>query len=196
MKHELYQRYLEHRTAGRKREASDTIREFINSCEGPHDRDAWVRRLLDSEDCGPRIRHVVYSDLVFPTLIAGYDRGDSWSILWLARTVSNLYAASSLHAQVGYKSERQLLEQAYSIQPTNGLRQSLLDAYVAEFQYCQHEWPIGILYGTDGATEAECATLLLDIDYARSLDDGTHEAMFHEFEKRIDEYRKRIPGAE
>lgn len=196
MKPELYQRYLEHRTAGRKREANDTIRDFIASCEGADDRDAWVRMFLSSGEHGPRIRHEVYSDLVFPTLIAGYDRGDSWSIVWLARTASNLYAASSLHAQVGYKSERQLLKQAYAIEPTNALRQQLLNAYVAEFQYCQHEWPSGILYGTDSATEADCATLLLDIDYARGLDDGTHEAMFQEFRKRIVAHRERITGPE
>ena len=195
MKTELYQRYLAHRTAGRKRDASDTIREFVASCTGPQDRQEWVRQFLEDGGHEHRIRHEVYESLVFPVLLDGYVRRDFWSIYWLAKTASSLYAASSLHAQLEYKAERQLFREAFEIQPTGEVRRCLLEAYVAEFSYSQHEWPAGILYGTDGATLEECKEILRDIDFVRTLDDGSNEHFLKEYEERVHTYRERLTRA-
>lgn len=195
MKTELYQRYLAHRTAGRKRDASDTIREFVASCTGPQDRQEWVRQFLEDGGHEHRIRHEVYESLVFPVLLDGYVRRDFWSIYWLAKTASSLYAASSLHAQLEYKAERQLFREAFELQPTSEIRRCLLEAYLAEFSHCQHEWPAGILYGMDGATIDDCADLLQDVDFVRSLDDGANEHFLKEFEERVHTYRERLTRA-
>ncbi len=195
MKAELYQRYLEHRTAGRKRDASETIREFVASCKGPEEREAWVRQFLEQGGHEHRIRHEVYASLVFPVLLEGYGCGDFWSVYWLARTASNLYADSSLHAQVEYKAERQLFREAFEIHPSDDVRRALLQAYLAEFSYCQHEWPSGILAGSDGATLEDCADLLRDVEFARSLDDSASEPFLKEFEERVLAYRERLTRA-
>ena len=195
MKTELYQRYLEHRTAGRKRDASETIRDFVASCTGPRDREVWVQHFLEQSEHEHRIRHEVYASLVFPVLLEGYGRRDFWSVYWLARTASNLYADSSLHAQVEYKAERKLFREAFEIQPTADVRRHLLHSYVAEFSYCQHEWPTGILSGMEGATIDECAGILRDVEFARTLDDGANEPFLKEFEARVHNYRERLSRA-
>jgi len=192
MKTELYEQYIEHRTAGRKHDASDTIRRFVASCTGPTDRDAWVRGFLNQADSDERIRHEVYSGLIFPVLLDGYERKEFWSTYWLARTAANLYASSSLHAQVGYKSELHFLKEAMELNPTDDVRRRLLAAYVAEFEHSQHEWPAGILSGMDGATLDECGVILADIKFAHHLDDGTQRPFLEQFERKVREYIGRL----
>ncbi len=195
MKTELYERYLAHRAAGRKRDASETVRDFVASCTGPRDRENWVRQFLEQGAHEHRIRHEVYASLVFPVLLEGYGRRDFWSLCWLARTAANLYADSSLHGQIEYKAERQLFREAYEICPSDPIRRSLLQAYVAEFAYCQHEWPAGILSGIDGATLEECVEILREVAFARSVDDGANEPFLKEFEDRVHVYRERLSRA-
>ena len=192
MKLELYEAYLAHRNAGRKRHANESIRDFVASCSDLSDREAWVRRFLEKGDYEHRIRHEVYAGLIFPVLAEGYARKEFWSVYWLGRTAQNLYAAPSLHAQVEYKVERHFFREAYALNPTDEVRRCLLSAYVSEFQYCQHEWPAGILCGMDGASLEECAEILRDVAFVRTIDDGAHEALLSEFEGRVLAYMERL----
>lgn len=195
MKLQLYNLYLEHREAGRKREATDAIRDFVASFKRESDREEWVRQFLEHGVYGHRIRHEIYAQLVFPVLLDGYARRSFWSISWLAKTVSNVYADPSLHAQIGFKGERQLFREAFELHQSDEMRDRLLSAHLSEFEYCAHEWPAGILYGTDGATAEECREILEDLDFARALDDGTNETFLNEFEQKVHEYRQRLSSS-
>jgi hypothetical protein len=131
--------------------------------------------------------------VIFPVLLDGYHRRDAWSLLWLARTAQNLYASRSLHALVDFKSEQQLLREAYQIDPNEELRNLLLHTLLKWFAYCQHEWPTGILCGTDGASAADCDQLLKEARFARTLDvGGANEPFLREFERRTREYGERL----
>jgi len=192
-----YQEFKRLQAEGRREDARASLQRFIDSFEPGDNREPWVREFLESGDCGRRIRHELYEQLVFPVLLDGYRRRDPWSILWLARTAQNLYASRSLHALLDFQSEQQLLRQGYEIDPNEDLRQNLLGSLLSWFAYCQHEWPAGILYGVDGASAPECDAILEEVRLAGTLDvDGASGAFLREFERRTREYRQRLQQAE
>lgn len=192
METEYFAEYRRLKEAGRKAEATAALHRFLASFGPDDDRALWVREYLEAGDYGHRIRHEIYQTLVFPVLLEGYRRGDAWSAYWLGRTAQNLYTAPALHAQVSDKAEQQLFAEAYDREPREEVRQSLLASLIEWFAYCQHEWPMGILYGIDGAGPEECDELLREVERARSLDrDGAIEPFLGEFERRIREYRRR-----
>ncbi len=192
-----YQEFQRLLAEGRRPEASSALQRFIASFTPDDDRRAWVRSFLESGDFGHRIRHELYEHLIFPVLLDGYRRSEVWSTFWLAKTAQNLYASAALHAQIEYRSEQQLLREAYELEPENaGIRKSLLGALLRWFAYCQHEWPTGILFGVDGATPEECKQLLEEVSFARTLDvDAENEPFLREFEQRIRNYQQRLRAA-
>ena len=182
---------------GQKPAARAALARFIGSFAPGDDRQQWVREFLAGGDYGHRIRHELYEHVIFPVLLDGYHRGDAWSTLWLARTAQNLYACPALHARLGFRSELQLLREAYRLDPIEEVRETLLRALLKWFAYCQHEWPAGILYGIDGANAAQCDEILAEVSFARTLDVGsTHEPFLAEFERRTQEYRERLQELE
>lgn len=192
-----YHEFKRLQAEGRKAAARDALHRFIASVELEADRDRWVRAFLAGGDYGHKIRHELYEHVIFPVLLDGYQRGDAGSILWLARTAQNLYAAPPLHALIGYKSEQQLLREAYRIEPNDEIRQLLLRTLLDGFAYRQHEWPAGILSGMDGASAAACDEILAEVSFARTLDaDAAHEPFLQEFERRTREYQQRLQQPE
>ena len=188
-----YHEFKRLQAEGRKHDARASLERFIPSFEPGEDRTQWVREFLGSGDYGHKIRHELYQGLIFPVLLDGYHRRDAWSILWLARTAQNLYAFAPLHALIGFKSEQELLREAYQIDPNEEIRDSLLRTLLNWFAYCQHEWPTGILFGADGASAAECDEILEEVSFARTLDVGAaNEPFLREFEQRTREYRQRL----
>jgi hypothetical protein len=195
MNQEAYQQYVAYKDCGRKAEAKAALGAFLASVEPADDTRGWVEAFLEGGDFGHRIRHEIYERLVFPVLLQGYARGDAWSLRWLAKTANNLYERPALHAQVDFKGERELLAEAYAREPTEEVRRLMLEADLRGFEYCQHEWPAGILYGPNGATMAECDELLRQVADARGLDDGSNAPFLDAFEHKVREYRARLLDA-
>ena len=66
------------------------------------------------------------------------------------------------------------------------IRTSLLDCLISGFEYCEHEWPSGILFGTDGATAEECKLILDEVLLARELDvEGRLTEYLNTFETKV-----------
>jgi hypothetical protein len=187
-----YRQYVTYKNAGRKAQAKVALGAFLASLKPADDTQAWTKAFLEGEDVGHQIRHEIYERLVFPVLWQGYEHNDAWSLLWLAKTVNNLYRSPALHALIGYKSERELLMEAYRLQPSDEVQQLLLNADLRFFAYSQHEWPAGILYGSDGASLAECDDILQQVSFARGLDTGDNEAFLNAFESKVREYKMRL----
>ena len=190
-----YRQYVTYKNAGMKAQANTALEVFLASVKPADDTQAWTKAFLEGGDFGHRIQHEIYECLVFPVLWQGYEDNDAWSLLWLAKTVNNLYRSPSLHALIGYKGERELLTEAYMLQASNEVRLLLLNADLHWFAYCQHEWPAGILYGRDGASFAECDDILQQVSFARELDTGGNEEFLNAFEKRVREYKRRLQNA-
>ncbi len=196
MDEERYEQYRTLKASGKKREAKVALDTFIDSFTSRDDKRQWVRTFLTRGDFGHKIRHEIYERLVFPVLLEGHNRRDAWSTLWLARTYPNLHDSPSLHSHIAQKTEWQLLREAYDIEPNDEVRACLLQTDLDWFDYCQHEWPAGILYGYDGATFAECEELLSEAAFARTLDiERKHAAFLEEFERKVKQYQQRLQQA-
>jgi hypothetical protein len=130
---------------------------------------------------------------VYPTLLDGYLKNDFRSVTWLAKTTLNLSKLKSVHPALHEKSEFALFKEAYSLKPTTEIREGLLKSLLNQFGYAMHEWPSGILFGTDGATRLECKQILQEIEFARSLDfEARHSIFLSTFEVRVLEYIDRL----
>ena len=196
MKPQLYQQYLSLKQRRKKQEAEGVLQDFIGSFESDQEKERWVRDFLAGHEEGRKVNHLIYVHLVFPVLLAGYERQDAWSTLWLARTIRNIYGIEVLHVAIGRKSESELLREAYTRQPSPDLGRLLLTNNIRWFQYCVHEWPSGILYGHDGATSEQCEEILQEVAFARELDEGGgFQAFLSEFEGKVREHQERLAAA-
>ncbi len=139
--------------------------------------------------------HSVFVHLVLPVLLAGYAERASWSALWLARVGANLRAVPDLASTLRGRSVYQFLREAHEWEPSEQTRRAVLGAAIRWFDYCQHEWPSGILYSSDGASLSQCDDLLREVAFARSLDTLLeHDRFLSDFERKVLEYRNRLQG--
>src|SRR5262249_9460212 len=148
-----------------------------------------------NETSDHRIRHELYEHILFPVLLAGYQRRDPWALRYLARTAQNLYHAKSLWAQVGV-GEFELLKELLRLCPDDEqARTDVLAAQLRWFSHCTHEWPAGILHGMNGASVQECEEILEEIALARKLDRARqHAAFLDDVEAKVIAYRSRTPS--
>lgn len=185
---QLYQQFVTLKAQRKKSEAKDALTDFIASFQSFEEKQQWVHAFLESQPLAQahKIRHELYEQLVFPVLREGYERKEAWAIRWLAKTVQNLYAVPALHAIIGRKSELQLLKEAYALEPLAEIRGDLLQVELRWFAYCQHEWPLGILYGTNQATRGELEDILREIEFTKTLDKAAAHAVFlADFEQKV-----------
>lgn len=190
---ELFEQFKLCLERGRRNEAREAVTAFVASFQSLDEKRQWVRGYLESGDFGHKIRYEIYEGLVFPVLLAGFRSNDVWSVLWLARTVQNLYSMPALHSAIAYKTEFGLLKEAYAQEPSPEVQERLLKADIQWFDYCQHEWPTGILYGVDGATLEECGKILEEVEFARSLDGSSvHRGFLDSFEQKVKDYQQRL----
>ena len=188
-----YDKYEELLAEGRRAEAKEVLRKFLKRFGGFEDREQWTRAFLSRHAFGQKIRHEVYSELIFPVIFEGSKSKDAWSLFWLGGTSQNLYSARRLHAQVGFKTELQFLRIAYEADASSTrIRSALLRSLLDSFGHAAHEWPAGILWGMDGATPEQCKMLLCDVALARELNQGhLSAASIDDFEHKVLSYLAR-----
>ncbi len=190
----LYKQFVQLWATGNKVQARERVRRFIDSFESFEQKQAWAREFLKRGESGHKIRHEIYSELIFPVLEHGFHEGDFECTLWLARTSENLYLNRELHARVGFLGEHALLKRGFEMRPQDAqVRRLLLSNLLDGFDYAQHEWPSGILYGSNGAAPEECDELAGDVVLARELDEqGEYAAFLDEFESKLKQYQERL----
>lgn len=193
MKRELYDQFKLLQSRGERAEAKDVIKQFILSFESFEEKRSFSEWFF-SNDFDRIVRHELYESVIFPVLVDGYRKKDPWSIRQLAKTAQNLYKAEFLWEQVGHTTALKLLREYVKLCPNDSsARLDLLDELIKFFGHCEHEWPAGILYGMDGATDDECLTLLSTISEVRDLDiERRYADYINEFEIKVNSYRERI----
>ena len=185
-----YERFKSHLEHGDRAGAALHIERFVASFGQIEEKSVWVRWYLDHEEIGHRIRHEIYEHLVFPVLLQGYRQADPWAIRWLIRTVQNLYKADHLWIKLDRRTEHGLLTELQALCPSDKeVRLSLLQSHIRQFRYVINEWPAGILYGHDGASQEECTHILLDVENARRLDiESVYSTFLNGVESKVLEY--------
>lgn len=192
MKIELYEQFLFFKNCGRKAEAKVAVDAFTSSFNSMEETREWVYAFLATAKHRHKVRHEIYQRLIYPVLLEGYVRGDVQCILWLAETEQNLYAVKSVHASLKDKTGFALCREAYGLAPNAKIGRKLLQKLIRWFDYAQHEWPSGILYGMDGADAHQCQEILEEVEFASKLDlDDEYTAYLADFKSKVLEYLKR-----
>lgn len=173
---------------GRRRDAAVSLQAFIGTLDTSAKKQAFTKWLL-SQPRGRDLasRHELKTEVVQPVLLQGYATGDAWSTYWLAMIVVD-------PRLTGNKTPLDLLKQCLSGDwEPNRVRQTLLVELLRGFKYAAHEWPAGILWSADGATEEQCGLILNDVALARELDgDAKNSAFLSQFEDKVQRYRSRL----
>lgn len=193
----LYSEYLEARRRGDDRRASTTVAAFVSSFADDDERARWTWEHLPSLEINRhgRLRHELYEGVVFPVLVRGYQRDDVDSLLWLAKTWTNLVSATHLWERIGRESAIDMLRRAYRLAPDRAdVRLALLTELLRIFAFIDHEWPASLIW-----TAEEVPELLADVELARTLAVGAdHEAAIQadldQFEAHVLEFRDRHQG--
>jgi hypothetical protein len=195
MELEYYRQYLHLKTVGLRFEARQSLQQFIDSFTSIAEKEQSTHQFLEAEEheYGYEICHELL-EAVFPALLNGYQRHDPWSILWRARTAQNFYKARHLHEQIDFKTEYGLFKECYLLTPNNTeVHKDLLAIQIQWLQYCIHEYPTGILYGSNGATINEYQEILSEIDFVRKIDaEKTQEKFLNAVQSKVLEYLTRL----
>lgn len=191
---EHFERFTRLLELGKRHEATIAIRAFIDSFISLEEKRRWSETYLNARVEGKIIRHEIFESVIFPVLLNGYRKSDPWSLRWLARTSENLYKSKQLWREVEMKTEFSFLAELLALYPADEItRIELLAHHVKGLQYAVHEWPSGILYGSDSATIQECDEIFEDLMRARALDlERLHEVFFADFESKLVEYTTRL----
>lgn len=135
-----------------------------------------------------------YEAVIFPALLHGYRQQELWGVKGLIQTAQNFYQAPQLWSQIDQKTDWTLLEEAQALAPDDeSLRQQLISKNIRWFDFCQHEWPAGILYGQDGASIAECEEILKAVEKTKVLDcELIHQTFLDEFVDKVHMYQRQL----
>lgn len=193
---EHYQKFKKYEELGLKKEASKSVRAFISTFDDDTEIENWVWDSLPDLEMNrhSRIRHEIFSELVFPVLKRGYQIGDVKCTMWLGKLIQNIYQAKGLDEELGWVTDLSLFNKCYEIDPSNEeVRLLLLEKIVDWLQYSEHEWPSGILYGNNEATLAECSEISIEIERVLKLDkEFKYSEFIKQYVKKFTEYRGRI----
>ncbi|MBL4720506.1 MAG: hypothetical protein JKY20_05185 [Alphaproteobacteria bacterium] len=192
----LFENYIALQNVGRKKEAKKAIEAFVQSFETLPEKELWVAKHLENLAMGGTggIRHELYAGVIFPALLHCYQGQDPWSTMWLSKTIQNLFSAKYLWEKIEFKSELTLAQEAYKLdRQSSEIRACLLEILISGFEYCEHEWPAGLLCGPDGCSPLECDETLDEIELARTLDEENRlTGYLWSFEKKVQVYKLRL----
>ena len=193
---EHYEKFKRELESGLKKQASVSVRLFVESFQGESDIANWVWAYLPKleKNGHSRIRHEIFINLVYPTLKKGFELGEYDSTLWLGKLIQNIYQTDGLFEELGSLVEMDFYKKCYEIDPNNNEGVSLLRSSILNWiSYCEHEWPSGILYGADCATLEQCIIIKKEADFALSLTYTSDEKTYIErFLEKLSQYEKRL----
>lgn len=187
MDEQFYYDYLKQDAAGDKKAAKKAIGQFVSSFRSYSEKKEWTNSFLNRRKThNKKIRHELFEFVVFPVLEKGFQEDDPKCRFWLGCMIQNLFSARRLHEKISFLGGTELLLRAHAIDPkSEEIRCQLLKKIIEGFDYCDHEWPAGLLI--DETDDRE--TMLSEVRFARQLDaNGNFATRLAEFESRIEQY--------
>lgn len=189
MNEEHFRNYLEFNDQGLRKKAKEEIDNFIASFNSFEEKSVWTYKYLESESWGWKIRHELYTNIVFPVLLKGFEESDPWSFFWICRTIQNIYKNKELHAKIDNKTEGQIVRECYRLLPNEKrVRLIYVNNLAREIGYAIHEWPSGLLL-QKGVTVSDLENDTLKL---RQVDfEENHKELLQEVKDVISDYRAR-----
>jgi hypothetical protein len=172
MKLEYYGNFENELEAGLKKQATASVKLFVDSFQGTDEIREWVWSYLPKLEKNRHscIRHEIFVNLVYPTLKNGFELGDYDSTLWLGKLVQNVYQTKGVFEELGSLVEMDFYRKCHEIDSQNAEgKKLLLKSILNWLAHCEHEGPSGILYGMDGASIEQCADIKSEAQFALSL---------------------------
>ena len=145
------------------------------------------------ERCDHKIDFMIWKELVLPVLAKGVESNPR-AIRGMIQTIQNLYSSKSDWEALAYVTEDQLTARLLTLCPGDAwAKQKRIDQLRKWLSYTIHEWPSGVLYGTDGASIEQCDEILDVAQELRSLDEaGIFAALCDDVEQKTIQYRSRL----
>ncbi len=107
------------------------------------------------------VRFPLFRRAILPALAEGVLSREPGCARWLASFEALLVNSPDPPLPPGLRTSVALLAEAVRIDPADDIaRRRLIDRHASYLEYTLHELPDAVLYGTDGASENECADLL------------------------------------
>ncbi|HEX8699901.1 MAG TPA: hypothetical protein VF815_13745 [Myxococcaceae bacterium] len=178
-----WERMLALEARGQRREALDVAEALAASLSRyPAEwRDRWVawvceeaidRNPVPPEVGIPQLRYPLLRDLVFPVLKQRYASRDATAARWFAWLMRRYSNAVRLWQQLPEEAQSSfaMLRKADEWSPGDmRVMVPLAEHLVDWFHHAMHELPMGVLYGMNGASTAQCAEMLEELEYLEGL---------------------------
>ncbi|WP_028865661.1 hypothetical protein [Psychromonas aquimarina] len=191
--YESFERELE---AGLKKQATNSIKKFVNSFKDNDEISTWVWSYLPNLEKNRHscIRYEIFIELVYPILKEGFESNDYRSTLWLGKLIQNIYQTKGIFEELGSLVEMDFYRKCYEIDPSNSEgKELLLKSILYWLSHCEHEWPAGILYAMDGATLEQCKIIKKEADFALSIACNENDRYFvNLFLNKLNLYEERL----
>ena len=187
-----YEKYKQLKMKGLRKEANACVRNIIEEyLSSPDER--FPYQILEDADGNHKVNYLLFKKIVYPYLKPRLDK-DPDAIRKLISNIQNLYQDKEIHRELGLITEKDLLRRLISICPNDTrAKNRLIIKLFLWLDYIIHEWPMGILYGQDGATYEECQEILDAVEELRQLDNSDRYRLFTEdVESKVKKYRERI----
>jgi hypothetical protein len=113
---------------------------------------------------------------------------------WIAKTINNLFSSRILWEEIGNKTDLEIIEECYRIDPFNEeIKETFLELKIRFISNSQHEWPSGILFGMNGASLEECLEIKNELPFIKLLDkEKKYEKYIADYESKLDIYIDRL----
>ncbi|MCG7497769.1 hypothetical protein MHO82_12935 [Vibrio sp. Of7-15] len=191
---EYLEKFERELNTGLRKQAAKSIQLFIGSFKDEDEIRAWVWQYLlnleKNQHCC--IRYELFVNLIYPTLKKGFEVRNYESTLWLGKLAQNIYKTKGVFEELGSLTEMDFYRKCYELDATRSEGKELLRRCILDWlSYCEHEWPVGILYGNDGATVEQCSEIRQEAEFVRSLTvDKNEQAFIVQFLNKLEQYER------
>lgn len=180
---------------GLKKDATKSLRLFIQSLASDEEKTEWVWAYLDKlpQERHSRIRHELFAEVVYPVLKAGFENKNYDATLWLGLLNQNILRNKAILKEINY-SGYHFYKCCLKIDPSREQAKIfMLQELIQWFSYIFHEWPSGVLYGPHGATLEECSDIRKELDFSLTLRPSeVQEDEIKEYRAMLTEYEARL----
>ncbi|MCA9200807.1 MAG: hypothetical protein KDA87_24885 [Planctomycetales bacterium] len=187
---QTYKSFLTLKQSGRKAEARLIAMEVVRKYRDEPNPE-FVYEIC--EQCDHKIDFMIWNGVVLPVLAEGLESNPR-AVRGMIRTIQNLYSSKSDWEALGYVTEEQLTARLLKLCPGDVWAQDKRIEQLRDWlSYTIHEWPSGVLYGTDGASIEKCAEILDAVEELQSLDSaGNHAELCDDVRQKTIQYRSRL----